>query len=330
MDQLDHPGVRLRDFIVTLDGWVFSSADYHHPEGVRGVMRYVPDPEGQRTDGIRNYRKYDFDEAYQYMDIHKPEWVQDVHVIPWDQVDRVLSPSDRLAEIWHSDPRIEEITRTLLDGGVPMDSMGITGSFLPGLQNEGSDIDFVVYGPQWFRARDIIDRAKDDPTSNIQHLDEGMWERIFNKRIPEIGFEEFKLHEMRKGNRGVVEDTYFDLLFVRDCTQVNKPMGRGTDLGHETIEALVTDAQLAFDSPSVYKVDHPEIECVLSYTHTYAGQALAGETIEARGMVEEVNGHKRLVVGTSREPKGEWIRSLSLLKSAWQQRVTIINADIQH
>ncbi|MCL7415449.1 MAG: nucleotidyltransferase domain-containing protein [ANME-2 cluster archaeon] len=328
MDQLDHPRVRLRDFIVTKDGWVFSSADYYHIEGVRGVLRYVPDPDGQRSDGVKNYRKYDFNEAYQYMDVHKPEWVQDVHIIPWDQVDRVLSPSERLGEIWHSEPRIKEITRTLLGAGIPLESMGVTGSFLPGLQNEGSDIDFVVYGNQWFKARDIIARAKDDPNSIIKHLDERMWERIYTKRIPEIGFEEFKIHEMRKGNRGMVGDTYFDLLFVRDWDQVKEPLGRGTDLGHETIEAVVTDAGLAFDSPSIYKVDHPEIEYVLSYTHTYAGQALEGEIIEARGMVEEVEGYRRLVVGTSREPKGEWIRSLTLLGLAAQQAAGIINIDI--
>jgi predicted nucleotidyltransferase len=318
MNYSDHPKVRLRDFIVTHEGWIFSSADYYHPDGVRGVLRYVPDPKGGRTDGSRNYRKYNFDDAYDYMEIHKPGWVQDVHVIPWDQVEQVLSPRDRLAGIWHLDQRIEEITVTLLEGGIPMDSMGVTGSFLPGLQINGSDIDFVVYGPRWFSARDIIARAKDDPNSSIEHLDEDMWERIYNKRIPEIDFAEFKLHEMRKGNRGMVGDIYFDLLFVRDWDQINAPLGRGTDLGHETIEAVVTDSGLAFDSPSVYKVDHSRIEYVLSYTHTYAGQALAGETIEARGMVEEVNGHMRLVVGTSREPKGEWIRSLTLLGSSVQ------------
>jgi len=53
---------------------------------------------------------------------------------------------------------------------------------------------------------------------------------------------------------------------------------------------------------------------VLSYTHTYAGQALPGELIEARGIVEEVGDIKRLVVGTSREPKGEWIKSLTWLE----------------
>ncbi len=52
---------------------------------------------------------------------------------------------------------------------------------------------------------------------------------------------------------------------------------------------------------------------MLSYTHTYAGQALVGERIKARGMVEALGNIKRLVVGTTREPKGEWIRSLTLL-----------------
>jgi hypothetical protein len=80
------------------------------------------------------------------------------------------------------------------------------------------------------------------------------------------------------------------------------------------IEATVTNADLAFDSPAVYKVEHPEIDHLLSYTHTYAGQALPGELIEAQGVVERVGEKKRLVVGTSREPKGEWIRSLTLLK----------------
>ena len=81
-----------------------------------------------------------------------------------------------------------------------------------------------------------------------------------------------------------------------------------------TITAKVTDAEFAFDSPAIYNVDHPEISTVLSFTHTYAGQALAGETIEARGRVEESADGKTLVIGTTREPKGEWIKSLTLLE----------------
>jgi hypothetical protein len=192
--------------------------------------------------------------------------------------------------------------------------MGITGSVLPGLQNEGSDIDFVVYGKEWFTARDAIKNAK-LAGGPIEDIDGNMWKKIYNKRIPEISFEEFVLHEKRKGNRGMVEGTYFDLLFVRDWEQITAPASRGEDIGRIKIEARVTNADLAFDSPSVYKIEHEEIDHVLSYTHTYAGQALAGEVIEASGMMEEVGGLRRLVVGTSREPKGEWIRSLTLLQA---------------
>lgn len=315
MDISDHPRIRLRDFIITNDGWIFSSADYHHPYGVRGILRYVPDPGGGRSNGVLEFKKFDFDESYRFMCLHRPHWVKDVHIVPWEQVHEVLRPAERLSEIWCTDPRIEEITGTLLEGGVAMDKIGITGSFLPGLQNRDSDIDLVVYGPEWFRAREIITNAKDDPSSSIRHLDDDMWKRIYNKRVPEIDLEEFKIHELRKGNRGVVGDTYFDLLFVRDWDQINEPLGRGRDEGHMTIEAVVTDSQLAFDSPAIFKVNHPIIEYVLSYTHTYTGQALKGETIEARGMVEEIRGHRRLVVGTTREPRGEWIRSLTLLSS---------------
>jgi hypothetical protein len=316
MNSPDHPKVRLRDFITTKEGWIFSSADYYHPDGVRGILRYVPDPEGERTNGTSNYKKYDFDDAYQYMHLHRPGWVKDVHIIPWDEIHQVLVPSKRLMDIWHNDPRIEEITQILLKGGIPMDKMGITGSFLPGLTNQGSDVDFVVYGDYWFKARDIIESAMDDPDSTIAHLDDEMWERIYNKRIPDISFDEFKLHELRKGNRGMIADTYFDLLFVRDWNQITKPLDRGADIGYRTIQAKVEDSKLAFDSPSIYKIDHPEIKYVLSYTHTYAGQVFTGEIMEVRGMVEEFHGHQRLVVGTSREPKGEWMRSLSLLNQS--------------
>jgi predicted nucleotidyltransferase len=191
--------------------------------------------------------------------------------------------------------------------------MGVTGSLLPGLQNETSDVDFVVYGKYWFTARDAIEGEK-KRSGPIEDISMEMWERIYKKRIQEISFEEFVVHEKRKGNRGMVEGTYFDLLFVRDWEQIKETIARGKDIGTMRIEATVTNADLAFDSPAVYKVEHPEIDHVLSYTHTYAGQALPGELIEAQGVVERVGEKKRLVVGTSREPKGEWIRSLTLLK----------------
>ncbi|MBP1910568.1 nucleotidyltransferase domain-containing protein [Methanolobus bombayensis] len=305
---------RLRDFLVTKDDWIFAVSDYFHPHGIRSTMRYVPDENGERELEGRRYKKYDFDVAFDFMRQNRPEWVEDVHVVPEDQIKKILPPSSAIEKWYGVDNRVTVVVDTLKKAGIPRDMMGITGSLLPGLQNEGSDIDFVVYGEQWFIARDAIAKAKSEG-GPIEDIDENMWKRIYNKRIPEIPFEEFMVHEKRKGNRGMVEGTYFDLLFVRDWEQIKEPTRRGEDIGTMKIEAKVTNADLAFDAPSVYKVDHPDIDHVLSYTHTYAGQALEGETIEAQGVVEKVGGIKRLVVGTSREPKGEWIRSLTLLEN---------------
>jgi len=77
---------------------------------------------------------------------------------------------------------------------------------------------------------------------------------------------------------------------------------------------MVTDDQFAFDSPAVYEINHPDISRVLSFTHTYTGQAFAGELLQAQGIIEKHGNEHWLVVGTTREAKGEYIRSLSLLE----------------
>ncbi len=300
---------RLRDFIITTDDWIFAVADYCHDEGIRSVLRYVPDPHGTRGTH-KKYRKLDFDDAFSFMRAVRPQWVKDVHIVPWDSVKQVLAPDQRLPSLMNKNNRIQKIVNALKKS-VPLEKMGLTGSHLAGLQNESSDIDFIVYGSSWFTARDAIAQAKKE-NSPITEISEEMWRDIYKKRKPELSFDEFLVHEKRKGNRGMVDGVYFDLLYVRDWDEI-APCIRGLDAGIKTIEARVTNADYAFDSPAIFKIDHPEISYVLSYTHTYAGQALTGEKIEARGMVEVVGDIKRLVVGTSREPKGEWIRSLTLL-----------------
>ena len=89
--------------------------------------------------------------------------------------------------------------------------------------------------------------------------------------------------------------------------------GRGEILGKETIVAKVTDASRAFDNPAVYNVEHESVSRVLSFTHTYSGQALAGETIEACGVIEQHGTERWLIVGTTREAKGEYIVSKTLI-----------------
>jgi predicted nucleotidyltransferase len=301
---------RLRDFIITHDDWIFAVADYCHEGDIRSILRYVPDPEGKRG-ADKKYRKLDFDDAFIFMKKERPAWVKDVHMVPWDSVKQILAPNERLPSLVKKNNKVKAIVNTLK--AIPPNKMGVTGSLLTGLETESSDIDFIVYGSSWFKARDIIARAKKEKNP-ITEISDEMWHEIYRKRKPELPFDEFLRHELRKGNRGMVGGTYFDLLYVRDWEDI-APCLRGRDIGYETIEATVTNTDFSFDSPAIYKIDHPKIDYVLSYTHTYAGQALVGERIEARGVVEVVGNMKRLVVGTTREPKGEWIRSLTLLES---------------
>lgn len=302
---------RIRDFFETVDGWIFAVADYNHPDGLRSMLRYVPDERGEREANGKRYRKLDFDPAFEFLRKERPIYVRDLHTVPESDVMRLYQPSAGLQAVADRDPRVRKIATILAEAGVPRTEMGITGSMLIGLNGPTSDIDFVVYGPWWWKARDIINAAK--AGGEIQDLDLATWQKIYKKRKPETGFDEFMLHEKRKGNRGMVDGTYFDLLFTRDWSQI-EPQMKGKQLGPRKIVATVTDARFAFDSPAIFRLDDDEVAEIFCYSHTYAGQAREGEVVEAQGVLEETAAGLRLVVGTTREAKGEWIRSLTLLE----------------
>jgi predicted nucleotidyltransferase len=255
----------------------------------------------------------DFDQGFEFLKRVQPDYVHDLHVVPESDVARYYQPSEGLRSVARKDPRVMKIAMILQEGGVPWQEMGITGSMLLGLNSPSSDIDFVVYGPMWWKARAIVARAK--ANGLIEDLDEFTWKKIYSKRKPEISFEEFMTHEKRKGNRGMIDGTYFDLLFTRDWNQIC-PQPPGRPIGQSLIEAKVVEAEFAFDSPAIFHLDHPEVREIFCFTHTYAGQALPGEMIEAKGVLEETDQGQRLVVGTTREARGEWIRSLTLLEGA--------------
>ena len=260
---------RLRDFIETWDDWIFSVVDYHNEDGVHCLLRYVASPDGERVrNGVR-YKKMGFDEAYEFIRQRRPDYIKGVMVVPDDDVYRHYEPHEGLIRILDSDTRAKKMVNAL--DGVPVADMGITGSKLVGLGAETSDVDFIVYGNSWFKARELLQKAIAD--GRIDGIDEPGWKKIYAKRKPELNFDEFYVHERRKGNRCLLDGVLTDLLFVRSWDQIGPKVPVGKDLGMRTITAKVTNAEFAFDSPAIYEVEHPEIRRVLSFTHTYAGQA---------------------------------------------------------
>ncbi|NLV26398.1 MAG: DNA polymerase subunit beta [Methanomicrobiales archaeon] len=305
--------IRLRDFIQDKNGWYYAVAAYDNTIKIGCVLRYIPDSAGDRIDNSgKRYRKVDFSEAFDLIARIHPDWVSLVHRVPTTEVTSVLKPDKRISDIALSHPKVAKLVKAL---HLPPCSFGVTGSLLCGLGCKSSDIDGVVYGDAFQYARKQLNRSIRE--GSVEELSEELWQTVYRKRNPETSYEEFLLHEKRKLNRGQVDGTYFDLLFVRAYQDMHGyTMEKGAIIGKKTIEATVTDDLFVFDSPAIYKIDHPEISKVLSFTHTYTGQAFAGELIQAKGIVEQHGKEKWLVVGTTREAKGEFISSLSLLEKA--------------
>ncbi|MEI6293487.1 MAG: DNA polymerase subunit beta [Methanomicrobiales archaeon] len=302
---------RLRDFIEDNDGWLYAVSTYDNSDRIGCILRYVPDPHGERMNmsGTR-YQKLDFEPAFQIIKERKPNYLDVVHRVPPTDVKRIYKPETELPAIASRDPRVRKLMKMFC---VPDSSMGCTGSLLCGLEIESSDIDFIVYGRDWFIAREhLISAVK---KGLLEPMSEDLWETVYRKRRPEISFNDFILHEKRKWNRGQIEGTYFDLLYTRGYDEISTaPSVKGEVLGPMTIDALVTDATYAYDNPAVYSVSHDKISRVLSFTHTYSGQAVRGEMINARGICERHGEEYWLIVGTTREAKGEYIKSITLLE----------------
>jgi predicted nucleotidyltransferase len=303
--------VRPRDFIEDRDGWLYAVSTYDNTDRVGCILRYVPDPSGDRVnpEGLR-YRKAAFDEAFDLVRREKPSYAGRYLRIPFSDVERVYKPEERLDFCAGRDRRVRALSDLF---SLPAGALGCTGSRLCGIESSSSDIDLVVYGRAFFSARETLRNAME--SGAIPSLSEEMWRRVYEKRDPEISFQVFLLHERRKWNRGVIGGTYFDLLFTRAYGELDgEPVPEGERIRRMTLEARVTDAAFSFDSPAVYLVDHDEVTRIVSFTHTYCGQALPGETIEACGVLENHGEEIWLVVGTTRTAKGEYIISRTLME----------------
>ena len=304
---------RLRDFVETVDGWFFSVVGYENSPKIKGFLRYIPDEGGDRINRFRKgrFRKLSSDEAIEYIRKNKPEYdFSGIHFIPHGDVVYHYRPDRMLYRAMVRNKKLRKVVKFFLPE-IPFEDMGISGSMLIGMEKDTSDIDFVVYGKSWFVAREKLRRSMGE---GIKEPDELIWKTIYEKRKPALSFEEFLIHERRKYMRGVIDGTYFDLLYVRKAGNHPVREKKGKVLGVSKIIARIVDDSFAFDYPSFYRVEHEEMSGILSFTHTFAGQAFKGELVEAKGKVEIIDGRKYLVIGSTREARDEYMKSLTLLE----------------
>ncbi len=290
--------IRHRDFIRVKD-FYFSVVGYRHDRCVKCILRYVPCSSGSRSINGRRYRKLRHSEALKYF---REFCKNGLHCIPRDMIDEVYRTDERFLEVCMRDVDVRKVAEFF-----KLPKMGITGSRLIGLKGEDSDVDLVLYDRYFDVGRKKIEKGLMRGV-----LEQPDLEFVYRKRCVNIPFEVFRVHEIRKYNRAVLDGICFDILYVRDKILGGEIEEIGRKICKTTLRARVL-YERSFDYPAFYLVDR-NVRAVLSFTHTYSGQVFRGEIMEARGFIEEIDGERYLIVGTRREVEDEYIVSISLLE----------------
>ncbi|WP_031435636.1 hypothetical protein [Methylomarinum vadi] len=303
-----------KDFIATAEGLVFAVVSDVVEDGkVLCFLRYVR--------SYRQWRKVHtaeanllLQQAYPHYLCHSKKLDAKLHGVPVCNINEHFRPRHRLAQLMAQQPKdeVEDDCRRLClllqQQGVVLDDVGVTGSLLPAFHNPASDIDLVFYGRETFRqgrrAIKVLLRQ-----GECQALSEQDWLESYRRRDCHLNLPEYVRHERRKFNKAMFNRRKVDLSMIVEKS--HKPHGNMTKLGAVTIKARVIDDRLAFDYPAEFAIDHDEIDKIVCFTATYTGQARIGESVEVSGQLEQtMEGRKWLVVGSSREAKGEYIKVL--------------------
>ena len=303
-----------KDFIETGEGLVFAVVENGtEQDKVLCFLRYRKNSEG--------WQKLTTLQANQFLENKYPEYLYysvlkdaHLHAVPVGKIAKHFLPEKQLQallQIPPGDPVIgdlQQLCHLLAETGLTIEQIGVTGSLLINAQKKTSDIDLVLYDRDlFFLSRNGI--RKLIAAGRLYALSETDWREAYQRRGCELDFSEYVWHEQRKFNKAVINQRKFDLSFVD--SRISLDSMHFKKIGAVKIQALVTDDSRGFDSPAVLEIDADQAQVAVSFTATYTGQAFTGETVEISGVLEHAsNGSRRIVVGSTREAKGEYIKVL--------------------
>lgn len=318
-----------KDFIETAEGLIFAVVEQGLEDGkVLCFLRYMLTSSG--------WKKVDTEQAnillqQQYPDYlhYSPVLDAHLHAVVVARIINHHQPKHRLQQIMQSDRHdiardgvyaaslpgagAAAVERDLFrlcelfeQHGLDLAQTGVTGSILVGVQNQASDIDLVCYGREAFHQCRAITRKLIE-MGYLQALNDQDWQQSYDRRSCDLSFDDYVWHERRKCNKAVINGRKFDLSFIDHCPRPE--VINYQKCGAITLQCSVIDDFHAFDYPAEFKIDHQQISSIVSFTATYTGQAVSGEMVEVSGVLEQSEqGVKRIVVGSSREAHGEYIK----------------------
>jgi predicted nucleotidyltransferase len=301
------------DYVETAEGLLFAVKGLHHPEGlVTAYLRYIPDPQGGRLRGALRYRRvYDLDETDRLLHERYPRYLNYVErkgltlqSVQMESIAHTYSACERLKTLVE-EPGTElettiarVVTAISSDSGVPLDGFGVSGSVLIGLTVSTSDIDLIVYGLDAGRKVYISLEELRASQDWIRPYDSETVREVMENRWGDTDLDPEKMVdiETRKVLHGMIDGRDYFVRLVRNPEEFQRETA-SKSLGRAVLGAVVTDAEESIFTPCTYHVEdctyldgalEPEVTQLVSYRGKFTEQARQGDTVEARGTVEEV------------------------------------------
>jgi 2-amino-4-hydroxy-6-hydroxymethyldihydropteridine diphosphokinase len=322
-------------YLETGDGLFFSVKGLEHPpDRWIAVLRYAPDPQGDRLkDGAAYRRFYSFSDQELFLDANGPQYLAYdpffqtmLQSVPGSLVVRIHDPRQRLKELLIS-PNPKRLEKDAADfasllkkeAGVPWHSLGVSGSLLIGLDTGSSDLDISVFGEQnCYQVYRALMRLLDDRScAGLDRLDKKGMDQLFEDRSADTQMEadEFFRLERRKVNQGQFRNRVYFIRFIKEAYESGANYGQVhyTKIGRAKVTATVSDDREAIFTPCRYILSEvrdqdgcklPDLTEVVSFRARFCEQARTGEMIEASGMLESIqsdkgNSWQRLLLGNS-------------------------------
>ncbi|MFC1802484.1 hypothetical protein ACFL0D_00795 [Thermoproteota archaeon] len=309
------------DYIQTIDGFFFAvKGSRHFDDMVIAILRYIPDPKGERVLEGRNYRRvYDVDATTEYLRENYPhylnyvDWIdRELQSVLTSHIKKIYNPKVRLAYILKKPKSVLEkkiadfIEALSFCSEVSTSYFGVSGSLLIGAENENSDIDINVYGENvGRRVYDALTILRSSESWISSH-DFNSVERVLKSRWGATGLELAQLREVEcsKVLHGLVQGVEYFIRLLTDDDQ-----SKSTPIGKARITGRIIDDSKSIYTPCFYTIENAEVEfpikCMVSELKSYRGkfteQVKKGDIIEAYGTLERVSGDDdiwyRLILG---------------------------------
>ena len=306
--------IRPKDFIAINEKLFFAVVyEYQEDNHILTFLRYIKDNGGMHKLSTKKAEKI-IKESFPEFQFNSSYTDIGLHGIPINMIKKIYYPEVTVNYLLNT-KKLDDKERDAIGAikylqriGCKTDNIGITGSIMLGAHNECSDIDIIIYGREAFlKIRKQIKNSL--AIGELSPLNQVMWEGAYERRNCALSFDDFYFHEIRKFNKFMSGNSKVDISAIPNEAEKYEESGPYKKIGKDKIFSTVTNDKYAYDLPARYSIKHNNIKEVVSYTATYTGQAKKGEKIEATGFVEEdKDGVCRLLVGTSREARDEYIR----------------------